>query len=108
MYGEWVSVKDKLPIKAAVYLTYYGDEGIHPSKRIHLTPFVPSICRFKGGFRDGKRDTTKITHWMMLPEAPSKKKPSKDPEPPVVETVKRIDAPPLEVKEVSVDIDDFF
>ena len=69
-HGEWVSVKDRLPIpikdiKYSIYLTIHNGWDTH----CRILMFDNETLTFT---RDGD-DTQKITHWMPLPTPPKEK-----------------------------------
>jgi hypothetical protein len=55
--SEWISIKDKLPDKDGRYLVV--ENWVSDS-------FWIGVC----SLRNGKWDTTHITHWQELPELP--------------------------------------
>ena len=79
MFGEWISVEDRLPEKAGRYLVAYAKvEGAD------ILPFAitkKDTCDFDGpGFYEDEYNewgefsgcfrATGVTHWMPLPEPP--------------------------------------
>lgn len=65
MMLEWISVKDKLPERGVRVLTYVEGNGVFEAfiniKKVWL----------RGGI-EMERWYGKVTHWMPMPEPPSK------------------------------------
>ena len=59
-FGEWISVKDRLPEKDTRVLCYYKYEPDSPDV----------ICENTYGIKHWLSDESKVTHWMPLPALP--------------------------------------
>ena len=57
---EWISVKDRLPVKRATVLFFDGDSEVFCLGRINKNNTVTEEGRYVYG----------VTHWMPLPEPP--------------------------------------
>ena len=66
LYGEWISVRDRLPMKQGVYITVCKVGGI---RRFHLMEFWKDAQTWMN--LDGAiSKRTHVTHWMPLPAPP--------------------------------------
>ena len=63
---SWISVKDRLPDKSEEYIVCAIDED---GERFVTTDSWLSLL-FGGWYLFGEKSTSKVTHWMPLPEPP--------------------------------------
>ena len=74
-FGEWISVKDRLPDADGIYLVC--DRRLNGVPWVHTAGFKKtssSWCESHGMYYDDRygryREQDKFTHWMPLPEPP--------------------------------------
>ena len=66
-WSNWISVKERLPEKAGVYLVAY-----HPCywDDVDMNRHEVGIDTFRGKQSWAKKKFQRVTHWMPLPEPP--------------------------------------
>ena len=67
--NKWISVKERLPEKSGLYLTYHAKRG---SMTMHYSVNNEAWNAFD--HEDRPKYALKVTHWMPLPEPPEVKK----------------------------------
>lgn len=70
--SEWISIKDRLPLKAGVYITYTPKSGTVRTKRflaINIYSKIEDEHRLRF-FNGGGVEDKNVSHWMPLPEPP--------------------------------------
>ena len=67
--NKWISVKERLPEKSGLYLTYHAKRG---SMTMHYSVNNDAWNAFD--HEDRPKYALEVTHWMHLPEPPEVKK----------------------------------